>query len=161
MPPYAVEYQNLPLSYVLIGHSATNYCDRKVDCIKTVLEIQTDHLRRAWDDIGPNFLISGNGLIFEGRGANVIGAMVRSWNSKSVTVMFLGDYGINHTTIDQFNHLSVLLEKIVEAGVLYPTYTILGHCQVATDIISPGFHVMDLLKNYTHWIPKNKNTCIK
>lgn len=160
MPEYALQGLKLPVKYVIVGHSGEHYCKDRYTCIKAVLEIQRDHLRRDWDDIGPNYLIGGNGLIFEGRGANIFGAMVKSYNRRSISVMFLGDYGRNPVVKEQFDNFRALLKQLVKIHVLDPNYTILGHCQVATFIISPGRHIMEGLRNFTHWNNMNENGCI-
>lgn len=161
MPPYAVHFLTLPISNVLIGHSASLYCDEQYSCIQEVLDIQSDHLRRNWDDIGPNYLVSGNGLVFEGRGANVNGAMVRWWNAKSITIMFLGDYSKNKTSSEQFEHVNILLTELVNHRVLTDDYVLMGHCQVSPFTISPGKNLMDKLDNFKHWNPVNKTYCLR
>lgn len=160
MHPYNVHFLTLPVSYVLIGHSAETYCEEKYSCIQAVLDIQSDHLKRGWDDIGPNYLVSGDGLVFEGRGANVHGAMVRWWNAKSITIMFLGNYAHNTTEPAQFAHVSNLLVELVNHRVLTKDYTLMGHCQVSPLIISPGKNVVNKLYNFKHWDAVNKACCL-
>ncbi|CAN8009282.1 unnamed protein product, partial [Ixodes pacificus] len=46
----------------------------------------------GWDDIGYNFIIGFNGLVFEGRGWDQIGAHTVGFNDKSVSYGFVGDY---------------------------------------------------------------------
>lgn len=157
---YEQDFLNLPVQYVIIGHSAGNYCKDKYACIKSMLIIQEDHLKRGFEDIGPNFLVGGNGILFEGRGANVVGAMVKSWNVKSISIMFMGDYRTNNTVPEQFAHIDVLLEKLVEKNVLVPNFVLYGHCQVATHIISPGPKIMKQLRNLTNWNNMNEDKCL-
>lgn len=161
MPDYGIELLELPVPNVLIGHSAMDQCTDRYSCIKDVLEIQRDHQRRGWNDIGPNFLVGVNGLVFEGRGGNVQGAMVKSWNRNGISVMFLGNYQVSETSQVQFDHIKVLLNELVRKEVLRPDYVVYGHCQVTGSIISPGKYVMDELHNLEHWNPANKTTCIR
>lgn len=161
MPDYGIELLALPIPYVLIGHSAVEHCTEKYACIRNVLDIQRDHQRRGWNDIGPNFLVSGNGLIFEGRGANVVGAMVKSWNLNGISIMFLGNYMEAIPIQAQFDHVRVLLTELVRKEILKPDYIIYGHCQVTGSIKSPGAHLMDELHNFEHWNPANKSLCLR
>ena len=46
----------------------------------------------GWDDIGYNFLVGGDGKIYEGRGWDRVGAQVENWNSKSVGISFIGSF---------------------------------------------------------------------
>lgn len=161
MPSYGIDILNLPVSFVLIGHSAMDFCTEKYDCIKDVLEIQRDHQRRGWNDIGPNFLVGGNGLVFEGRGANVIGAMVKSWNTIGVSVMFMGNYMNSEPTQVQFDNVKVLLEELVRKEVLRPDYTLYGACQVQGAVRTPGINLVEQLHNFEHWNPVNKTSCLR
>ncbi|XP_053624267.1 peptidoglycan recognition protein-like isoform X3 [Plodia interpunctella] len=160
MPPYAVEFLQEPVKNVIIGHSVTKSCTDKYSCIQTVLSIQQDHLRRDYADIGPNYLISENGLLFEGRGANVKAAMVKLWNSKSITIMFLGNYVHDTAQQIQFDHVNILLDKLVKKKVLYPDYDVYGLCQLSTYVISPGPGVMKQMSRFSHWNPIDATKCL-
>ncbi|XP_075990727.1 peptidoglycan-recognition protein SC2-like isoform X4 [Anticarsia gemmatalis] len=161
MPEYGMELLDVPVRHVLIGHSALDYCSEKYVCIKKVLEIQSLHHRRGWADIGPNFLVSGNGLVFEGRGANLLGVMVKSWNRIGISIMFLGNYLRDQPTEIQFTNVNILLEELVRKRVLHPDYIMYGHCQVQGDVITPGPNLMDNLHNFDHWNPVNKTRCLR
>ncbi|CAK1588556.1 unnamed protein product [Parnassius mnemosyne] len=160
MPPYEIEFLKLPVSYVIIGHAASNYCNQLYPCIEQMLVIQEAFLRRGMGDIGPNFLVGGNGYVFEGRGANVFGAMVSSWNDKSITIMFMGNYVLDMPDQAQFDHINVLLDVLVKEQVLRSDYTLYGQCQVQPDTCAPGHHITERMKNFPHWKPHNISGCI-
>lgn len=124
--------------------------------------IQRDHIER-YGDIGPNYLVGGNnGLIFEGSVANVVPSMVRGFNSKIIAIMFLGNYAEDDMPKDnQIEHLQILLNTLVEKGVLHPDYTLQGYCQIITHNVTPGKHIMDVLHKFDHWLPTNAETCIR
>lgn len=158
---YGINFLELPVSYVIIGHSAAAFCNQKYDCIEKVLEIQQNHLRRDFDDIGPNFLVGGQGWVFEGRGANAFGAMLPTYNRISVSIMFIGDYQQVEPDQSQFNHTKILLDALVKIGVLHPDYTIWGQCQVNPYTISPGRHLIDNLHYLPHWNSSNTHVCLR
>ncbi|XP_041986289.1 peptidoglycan-recognition protein LF-like [Aricia agestis] len=160
MPAYDVEYLNTPVPYAILGHSGLKYCDNKYDCINEMLYIQRDNLRRELGDIGPNFLIAGNGDLFEGRGANVVPAMVSSWNRKSIAIMLLGDYRTEIPKAIQFERIDFLLKTLVEKGALKEDYVLYGHCQVKTHFVSPGLNVVKELRRFSHWKDDNYTTCL-
>lgn len=160
-PDNGIGLLELPVSIVAIGHSVTSFCTERFSCIKEVLKIQADHQSRGWHDIGPNFLVGGNGFVFEGRGANVVGAMVGSWNHKIISIMFLGNFLVDYPTQDQFDNVDVLLKELMKKGVLAPDYALVGHCQLVSDIITPGPHLMDNLHNFEHWDPANTTGCLR
>ncbi|XP_013146476.1 PREDICTED: peptidoglycan-recognition protein SC2-like isoform X2 [Papilio polytes] len=160
MPPYSIDFLELPLSYVIIGHSAANFCEKRYECIEQMLVIQQDHLRRGLSDIGPNFLVGGKGFVFEGRGANVFGAMVTSWNVRSITIMFMGNYVTDFPNQEQFDHLNILLDVLVRERILVPDYTLYAQCQLQPATVAPGRHVLALMDNFANWNSFNRSGCL-
>lgn len=157
---YEIINLKLPVPYVLIGHSAMEHCTERYACIRNVMLIQSEHIGKGWVDIGPNFLVGGNGLVFEGRGANVVGAMVRSWNLNGISVMFLGDYMTAEPIEAQFDHVKVLLQALVDKEILRPDYTMYGHCQVQGAVKPPGINLLRKLHTFEHWNSSNVESCI-
>ena len=45
-----------------------------------------------WSDIGYNFLIGGDGRVYEGRGWGVQGAHTYGYNSIAVGICYIGDF---------------------------------------------------------------------
>lgn len=148
---YRLEYLKLPVKYLLIGHAGERYCIKKLSCIKEMLDMQRNNLRKNWPDIGPNYLISGNGLIFEGNGANILGNMEKTYDHKCISVMFLGHYERDPIMKEQFDHMGILVKQLVELKVLDPDYTIIAQCQIDDWTISPGLHIIQHLQRYTRW----------
>lgn len=165
MPAYDTQFLLLPVRYALVGHSVTATCTDRYNCTERVLDIQREHQRHGWADIGPNFLVAGDeGLVLEGRGANVLGVMVQSWNTRSVSLMFVGDFRRNHDEPhpSQLAHLRVLLDALVTAGVLHPEYALLGHCQAVGWVYAPGVRLLRELRAFKpHWDARNISTCLE
>lgn len=160
MPSRHDDYLNLPVENVIIGHSAANYCIQRNICIDQMRIIQQYHFRSNWNDIGPNFLVAGNGDIFEGRGANILGTMIRGMNGRSISIMFMGNYVVNQTDPLQFEHTQILVDRLVEIGVLRPDYVLRGQCQIEELTIPPGPNVMNKMSFFPHWDPKGLNACM-
>lgn len=56
-----------------------------------VRNIQCFHIEsRNWNDIAYNFLIGGDGNIYEGRGWGHVGGHTRGFNLKSIGISFVG-----------------------------------------------------------------------
>lgn len=161
MPSYGEDWLRLPLHYVVVGHSAANNCVQRRDCIEQMLVVQADHMRRGFNDIGPNFLVGGNGDVFEGRGANVFGAMVTAWNRRSISIMFLGNYVTFEPRESQFNHTKILLKTLVNEGVLHPNYILYGQCQLLPSTISPGPLLLSELRRFAHWNDTGVSGCLR
>ncbi|XP_049886091.1 peptidoglycan-recognition protein LF-like [Pectinophora gossypiella] len=157
---YKMQFLRLPVKYVTFGHSAVNSCDNRRDCITEVRNIQRDHLER-FGDISANYLVGGTGLVFEGRGANVIGAIIPGWNSKMISVMFLGDYRQSVLDDAQIENVRTLLKQLVNDNVLDPAYELYGYCQILTYNVSPGPNIMVKMHKFEHWRNENASKCLK
>ncbi|XP_052833059.1 peptidoglycan-recognition protein 2 [Octopus bimaculoides] len=85
--PKSVTQLKVPAEYLIVHHSATGSCFTTEDCDKLVQSIQTNHMdNRDFVNIGYNFLIGGNGAVYEGRGWSVEGAHAKGYNSKSIAL---------------------------------------------------------------------------
>lgn len=52
-PSTSTDYQQLPVRYVIVHHTATATCTRKSTCSRIVARIQAFHMERMdYDDIG-------------------------------------------------------------------------------------------------------------
>ncbi len=99
-----------PLTKLFVHHTVTAPSDADPDPASTVRAIYAYHVQgNGWDDIGYNFLVDGQGRIYEGRyartykageiptgedtmGYGVIGAQVAGFNAGSMGVAMIGDY---------------------------------------------------------------------
>ncbi len=74
-----------PVPYVAILHTTGKQCKTLDSCISLVQHWQGLHMNtKGWDDIGYNFLVAGNGDVFEGRGWNYTGAHCKLFNQQSI-----------------------------------------------------------------------------
>ncbi|MGH9035037.1 MAG: peptidoglycan recognition protein family protein, partial [Acidimicrobiia bacterium] len=99
-----------PLTKLFVHHTVTAPSDTDPDPASTVRAIYAYHVQgNGWDDIGYNFLVDGQGRIYEGRyaraygageiptgedamGYGVIGAQVSGFNVGSVGIAVIGNY---------------------------------------------------------------------
>lgn len=84
---------NLPPDHFVIHHSAGNRCATQAQCDIEMRRIQNSHMdSNGWADIGYNFCIGDNAVIYEGRGWNRQGAHAPGFNSHSIGFCFFGDF---------------------------------------------------------------------
>ncbi|KAH8321683.1 hypothetical protein KR074_011623, partial [Drosophila pseudoananassae] len=139
------------LSYAVIHHTAGNYCSTKAACITQLKNIQSYHMDSlGWADIGYNFLIGGDGNVYEGRGWNVMGAHATNWNSKSIGISFLGNYNTNTLTSAQISAAKGLLSDAVSRGQIISGYTLYGHRQVGSTEC-PGTNIWNEIRTWSNW----------
>eukprot|EP00057_Strongylocentrotus_purpuratus_P029502 XP_011683976.1 PREDICTED: peptidoglycan-recognition protein SC2 [Strongylocentrotus purpuratus] len=82
-----------PLPYAVVHHTDGSSCSTEASCMSQVRGIQNYHMdSNGWDDIGYNFLIGGDGNVYEGRGWNYKGAHASSYNSYSLGISMIGRF---------------------------------------------------------------------
>ncbi|KAH8322883.1 hypothetical protein KR059_009971 [Drosophila kikkawai] len=82
----------VPVSLIIIHHTATRQCFNPQQCQQALKNIRADHLRRRFRDIGYNFLIGGDGRIYEGLGFGIRGEHAPNYNSRSIGIAFIGNF---------------------------------------------------------------------
>lgn len=82
------------MDYVIIHHSDNpNGCSTETECKRLIKNIQSDHKgRRKFSDIGYNFIIAGDGNIYEGRGFGLQGSHAPNYNRNSIGIVFIGNF---------------------------------------------------------------------
>jgi hypothetical protein len=102
-----------PVTHFIIHHTATsNTSNNWANEVKAVWSYHANV--RGWSDIGYNFLIDPNGVIYEGRfgGDRVTAGHTLSHNSGTVGISMLGDYSninISSKARDSLNRLLIAL----------------------------------------------------
>lgn len=141
----------LPVEKVIILHTGTEECTTQSACTYRARFIQDRHIgEQNFGDIGFNFLIGGDGNIYEGRGWHKMGAFVRGQNSKSIGIAFIGDYRHILPSKNQLEVTDALLVNGTKSGYLKSGYKLHGACQLqATE--SPGKFLYTELKKHPHW----------
>ncbi|XP_054263425.1 peptidoglycan-recognition protein SB2-like isoform X1 [Macrosteles quadrilineatus] len=59
-----------PVKEVLLTYTGTNICTTAEECRQFARELQEEYQKHNLKDIGPNFMIGGDGFVYEGRGWN-------------------------------------------------------------------------------------------
>lgn len=78
-------------THLIVHHSAGS--NNSSDWAATVRAIWDFHVNtNGWDDVGYNWLIDPNGVIYEGRGDGVLGAHFCGMNTNTMGVCMIGDY---------------------------------------------------------------------
>lgn len=80
----------------------------------------------GWDDIGYNWLIDGNGIIYEGRGQGLQGAHFSCMNKNTIGICVIGNYENATPTTEAINALQ--------------NFIAWGSCEEDIDILGMDFH---------------------
>ncbi|XP_070143274.1 peptidoglycan-recognition protein LB isoform X2 [Drosophila kikkawai] len=150
--PKSVEHFQGPAPYVIIHHSyMPPVCYTTVDCMKSMRDMQDFHqLERGWNDIGYSFGIGGDGMIYTGRGFNVIGAHAPKYNDRSVGIVLIGDWRTELPPKQMLDAAKNLIAFGVFKGYIDPAYKLLGHKQVR-DTECPGGRLFAEISTWPHF----------
>ncbi|KAM4742715.1 peptidoglycan recognition protein 5 [Anableps anableps] len=117
-----------PAQRVVIHHTAFQSCKGLAECKEQLLSIQRLHMKeRHFDDIGYNFLIGGDGSVFEGRGWGVMGAHTQGYNSVSLGIAFMGNFNNDTPSKEEILSGKQLLMSGVLQGFIRPEFVLNGH----------------------------------
>jgi len=98
------------VTHLIVHHSAgTNVSNNWAGVAAAVFDFHVN--TNGWQDVGYNWLIDPNGVIYEGRGGgdNVRGAHMCGYNSNTMGVCLLGNFQIVQPTDEMMGSLSKLL----------------------------------------------------
>jgi N-acetylmuramoyl-L-alanine amidase len=146
-----------PTPVVVISHTVTSQCENFNKCSEIVRIIQLGHIgkrgaRTGTDivDIGYNFLIGGDGNVYEGRGWDV--TSFHRIPESVLGISFIGDFDKHELTYGQIEAAKELLALGVKLKKLSPSYILIAHSQT-TLTKSPGKNVMEVIRTWPHWSP--------
>ncbi|KAJ6640683.1 Peptidoglycan recognition protein 1 [Pseudolycoriella hygida] len=152
-----LEPLDLPVKYVIIAHTDGNNCTNIYQCKEIARLIQKYHMDvLGWDDIGLNFMVGGDGRVYEGCGYEE-GAHTLRYNFDSVCISLMGNFDAYEPTKQQLQTVQNFIKDGVKRSVIQRDYVLYAHGQL-TGGASPGQHVYNKIVNWLHWsaevIPK-------
>ena len=147
------------VTHLIVHHTAMGVEEPSSDWPALVRSIWNFHvIERGWADIGYNYLIDPNGVVYEGRsgGDNVIGAHFSGVNAGTMAVALLGDFSNAAPTAEALNSLKEVLAWKCDQRDLDPEgrslhdasqlilNTISGHCDgpKATECPGEGLYLL-------------------
>nr|AYV99629.1 venom polypeptide [Dolopus genitalis] len=150
-PSKELEPMQLPATKVIIAHTATEGCDTQAMCTFRIRLIQTFHMEsRNWDDIAYNFLVGGDGLVYEGRGWDKVGVHTNGFNRGSIGIAFVGTFTKIAPSTKQLRAAQMIIAEGVRLGKLSTDYKLYGHRQLIASE-SPGEELYKIIKLWPHW----------
>ncbi|CAH1109811.1 unnamed protein product [Psylliodes chrysocephalus] len=142
-----------PPPYVLVHHSATQSCFTVEACKRLVKSIQNVHMNtNGWEDIGYNFLIGGDGSIYEGRGWGIHGAHAIKYNARSIGICLLGNFQEQTPPEIQTKSLNELVSCAKQTEKVEDQYHLIGHRQ-ASATLCPGTFLFKIVQGLPQFDP--------
>lgn len=103
-----------------------------------------------WDHVGYNFMVGGDGRVYEGRGWDYLGAHTKGYNHWSIGISFLGTFTKEKPEDRQLKACELLIAEGVRLKKIDPNYKLFGHRQLsATE--SPGETLYKIIQKWPHW----------
>ncbi|XP_076844894.1 peptidoglycan recognition protein 5 isoform X2 [Brachyhypopomus gauderio] len=117
---------------VIIHHTALGPCRQPHEYISQLTHIQKMHMEdRGFEDIGYNFLLGQDGMVYEGRGWSFVGAHAKNHNLNSIGIAFMGNFNDVSPSCAALSAAKSLILYGVAQGFISPTFLLLGHRDVA------------------------------
>jgi len=152
------KFDNFTASNVLIDHSLTVGCLEKESCSVLIRSFQDFHMNDLGrDDIHYNFMIAGDGTIYEGRGWNRAADIVEYSNDESIVISFIGDYRREQPNEKQLTAGQDLIKEGLSLHKIQRNYGLYGVRQFC-DNDSPGQALFDVIKAWPHFSSTRKNS---
>ncbi|XP_052755931.1 peptidoglycan recognition protein-like [Galleria mellonella] len=141
-----------PVKLVIIQHTESQECNTDDRCQTIAKGIRNYHrFEKGFDDIGPSFLIGGNGKVYEGAGWNRVGAHTKLYNNRSIGISFMGNFQNKLPTTEALQAAHSLISCGVTNMYLSEDYQLVGHQQVFSTL-SPGRELQAIVKTWPHWV---------
>jgi N-acetylmuramoyl-L-alanine amidase len=147
-------FDNVPARYAIISHCVyTKRCRNTYECCMQVANIQRYHIDdRKFDDIAYNYLVSNDGIVYEGRGSDYISSTALGWNSVSIGIAYLGQYISGDGACQEaLTAMRLLLVHLVCLGKLQPNYILYGLRQVRPMHDAPKADLYNDLNKWPEW----------
>ncbi|KAJ8932084.1 hypothetical protein NQ318_008313 [Aromia moschata] len=97
-----------------------------------------------------DFIVGGDGKIYEGAGWHKVGAHTRGYNSRSMGLAFIGNFSDKRPNDKQLKAAKDFLQCAVELGELDENYKLFGARQVSATA-SPGTRLYNEIKNWPNY----------
>ncbi|GBP27039.1 Peptidoglycan-recognition protein LB [Eumeta japonica] len=144
-----------PVPYVVIHHSyVPSACYTRTECARAMRSMQDFHMdKREWWDIGYNFAVGSDGVVYEGRGWTTLGAHSLHFNTVSIGICLIGDWTGELPPSAQLETSKALMKMGVREGYVKADYRLVGHRQVR-DTECPGDALFRDVRTWEHFSPR-------
>ncbi|XP_008062089.1 peptidoglycan recognition protein 4 [Carlito syrichta] len=141
----------LPAKYGIIINTAGRTCNISDECRLLVRDIQSFHMDRVkLCDIGYNFLVGQDGVIYEGVGWNVQGSHTPGYDDIALGIAFMGTFTGTPPNAAALEAAQDLIQCAVVKRYLTPNYLLVGHSDVAKTL-SPGQALYNIISTWPHF----------
>lgn len=143
----------IPVGMVFIHDAGRHQCLTQDICTKTIKTFQNLHMDvLGFFDIGENFLIGGDGRVYEGRSWDNMGAHVLGWNQDSIGIAIIGKFSRELPGQKVLQAVKNLIKCGVDLGKIRPDYKLFSHRDVAS-VNCPGDRLHAEIQTWPRYDP--------
>ncbi|XP_060535554.1 LOW QUALITY PROTEIN: uncharacterized protein LOC132707648 [Cylas formicarius] len=148
-PPLSEIRLKEPRDMVRIMHTGGSNCSSYQECATKVLALQGWMVQtKGFPDISYNFLVGGDGNVYEGRGADV----QNEWMHRAIDIVYLGNYlaPYDKMTNKMEEAGKRLIAKLLREEKITPDYVLVAQNQT-TNTLSPGPNIYEKIIRWPHY----------
>ncbi|XP_043063935.1 peptidoglycan-recognition protein LC isoform X9 [Drosophila ficusphila] len=142
-----------PVKLVIVLPTNSDDCSTQAQCVFRVRLRQSFDIESVQeDDIVFNFLIGGDGNVYVGRGWDQVGAHMAGYNSRSLSLAYIGSFQTRKPSDKQLSVTRLLLERGVKLGKIAPNYRLTAASKLEPSLTQYKADVLyQSFGNWTHW----------
>ncbi|XP_044733348.1 uncharacterized protein LOC123295951 [Chrysoperla carnea] len=142
---------HMPVKLIVISHTESTNCSTYFECVQQCLEVLKKHtINHGLIDIGYNFLIGGDGSIYEGRGFYKEGHHTMNFNNISFGIAFIGNFEKIKASEKQIESAQYLINISVEMELVTRNHKVNGALQLMPTT-SPGKKLFEQIQKWPDW----------
>ncbi|KAL3891999.1 hypothetical protein ACJMK2_004239 [Sinanodonta woodiana] len=148
----SVTYMPVPIGIIFLHHTAMDRCCNSIMCTSEIQRIQNRHMdTNGWDDIGYSYMVGEDGVAYEARGWDRVGAHTRGFNNVSISIAVMGNFDDVLPIDPALNAIKSIITCGVRIGKISPDYNLCGHRDASPNFTSPGNKLYTLMKTWPHY----------
>ncbi|XP_017085287.1 peptidoglycan-recognition protein LC isoform X4 [Drosophila eugracilis] len=142
-----------PVKLIIVLPTNSDDCTTQAQCVFRVRLRQSFDIESVQeDDIVFNFLIGGDGNVYVGRGWDQVGAHMPGYNSKSLSLAYIGSFQTRKPSDKQLSVTRLLLERGVKLGKIAPNYRFTAASKLEPSLTQYKADALyQSFSNWTHW----------
>lgn len=142
---------HMPVKLIVISHTESTNCSTYFECVQQCLQVLKKHtINHGLIDIGYNFLIGGDGSIYEGRGFYKEGNHTMNFNNISFGIAFIGNFEKDKAPKKQIESAQYLINISVEMELVTRNHKVNGALQLMPTT-SPGKKLFEQIQKWPDW----------
>jgi N-acetylmuramoyl-L-alanine amidase len=155
---YERELQH-PTPFIVISHTASPMCYVHSVCAAQMRNFQALHMGGSPDlpDIGYNFVVSGDGNVYEGRGWDVTNMHSGFVTRCNIGISLIGNFVYDMPTKGQIEAVQELIKFGVKTRKIEENYKLIAMNETY-NTLSPGVILYNIISKWPHfWKPTRED----